>query len=801
MEKIHHQFNTERRSTISNKFKNIVLKVRLTLLHITFVKTCLSHNIIPKFANIKINNKSNTKAADYTQKIAQKIYLKQCLKDLYSKKDTLNLKLYKTHLQITNSFGTQYYNDLTDYTNKWTVNKIKKTQDRQNKKLTKLFKEQQPIKITTSHTFYPRTINNTNVTFTKNEKDLLNKGLHHNIKYPNNSNTIKSITLDTETGIQQTNTENQDEIRHTTKNTIKQIKKQHEHTTIEHKIAKQLKEKAETHNITYLKADKGNTTVIMNKEDLHKKITNFINENNIKELQSDPTTTYQNITKQTINNSIHMIQNTEKRFLKQIHPTAPNLNAQPKIHKDNIPIRPIINYIKAPAYKLTKHIDKTIRQILNIKNDSHIRNNIELINKIKDIHIPHNSTLASFDIVNLYTNIPITETLDILHNKLKLTDTPTETITEIMDSVKTVTQQNYFTYNNKFYTQAEGLPMGSPISSLLAEIFLQNMENTKILHKNNKHTQKIIYWHRYVDDIIVLYNGNIRQCNTLLNYINKLHTQLKFTAEYEQNSTLNFLDLTIKKLNHKHTFKIYRKPTTTDNIIHNTSNHPTQHKHAAITTMLHRLLQVPMSTDDYEEELNTIKYIAQANGYEHTLVDRKLGKIKNKQIRNTQNNKYITLTYINQQSEKLAQSFKKAGYKTAFRTDNKLKNKIQHNTNNNTDKYNTSGIYKLKCTDCEKFYIGQTGRTFKQRYKEHIQALKSKSESTYANHLLNTGHTHTDINTNMEILHIIPKSHKMNTIEQYEIYRHTKTENTHILNEQTHFKSNILFDYTIQQTT
>ena len=50
--------------------------------------------------------------------------------------------------------------------------------------------------------------------------------------------------------------------------------------------------------------------------------------------------------------------------------------------------------------------------------------------------------------------------------------------------------------------------------------------------------------------------------------------------------------LTINKTNNTHTYKIYRKPTTTDMIIHNTSNHPTQHKHAAFNHMLHRLTDV-----------------------------------------------------------------------------------------------------------------------------------------------------------------------------------------------------------------
>jgi len=58
--------------------------------------------------------------------------------------------------------------------------------------------------------------------------------------------------------------------------------------------------------------------------------------------------------------------------------------------------------------------------------------------------------------------------------------------------------------------------MGLPISSILAEIFIHHIEQTHILNKeNNKYANKILYWYRYVDDILLLYNGNSRQTKQL----------------------------------------------------------------------------------------------------------------------------------------------------------------------------------------------------------------------------------------------------------------------------------------------
>jgi hypothetical protein len=58
---------------------------------------------------------------------------------------------------------------------------------------------------------------------------------------------------------------------------------------------------------------------------------------------------------------------------------------------------------------------------------------------------------------------------------------------------------------------------------------------------------------------------------------------------------------------------------------------------------------------------------------------------------------------------------------------------------------------------------------------EHIKALtQALIKSNFAEHIFNTHHTYTNIETNLEMLHITPKGPKPNTTEQY--------ENTNIIN-------------------
>lgn len=92
--------------------------------------------------------------------------------------------------------------------------------------------------------------------------------------------------------------------------------------------------------------------------------------------------------------------------------------------------------------------------------------------------------------------------------------------------------------------------MGNPLSSLLAEIFMNKIQS--IIHKNPS-TKNFIYRYRYVDDILTCLLGTKRQLDTSLNFINSIHINIKFTIEMEA-IKLFFLDLIITKLHNKHDF-------------------------------------------------------------------------------------------------------------------------------------------------------------------------------------------------------------------------------------------------------
>jgi hypothetical protein len=78
----------------------------------------------------------------------------------------------------------------------------------------------------------------------------------------------------------------------------------------------------------------------------------------------------------------------------------------------------------------------------------------------------------------------------------------------------------------------------------------------------------------------------------------------------------------------------------------------------------------------------------------------------------------------------------------------------------------------MKCRDCSLKYIGQTERTFKTRYKEHIYNRKCNNSNTgYSKHMLDTGHSYDTIENTMDVIRIGQKCKYLSTLEKYYIYK------------------------------
>ena len=101
--------------------------------------------------------------------------------------------------------------------------------------------------------------------------------------------------------------------------------------------------------------------MIINKNTLKKKVDNFIQENRI---NKDPTDTYQKQIQHTIKKCNILVDKQAHKYLINIEPVAPKLNVYIKTHKNNEPIRPVINNTQASSYKIAKYLNKKLYNLI-----------------------------------------------------------------------------------------------------------------------------------------------------------------------------------------------------------------------------------------------------------------------------------------------------------------------------------------------------------------------------------------------------------------------------------------------------
>ena len=162
--------------------------------------------------------------------------------------------------------------------------------------------------------------------------------------------------------------------------------------------------------------------------------------------------------------------------------------------------------------------------------------------------------------VSLFTSIPIPDVLqivsDLLLNDNFLSERTKLFFQDIMEALKLCLHSTIFSFNSVFYRQTFGTPVGSCISPVIANIFMESVERSAI----DSFQKTLRVWVRYVDDIFCVIKVSF--IDDFLHHINGILPTIKFTVEIEENCSLAFLDVKVSRnLDNTLWTNIYQKPT------------------------------------------------------------------------------------------------------------------------------------------------------------------------------------------------------------------------------------------------
>ena len=214
-----------------------------------------------------------------------------------------------------------------------------------------------------SHVFYPRFVNMTNVQFQESETKLIEKSYEFNIQPINNNKDCEILGVDCElvlNNLQKSSDFSVSSIKSDKYFSAKIIKKEGEKYNhkksgnIQDIIAiSSIKQKITDKEIVFTRADKGNTVIAISKEEYVSKTTDFLHSYEI--VDSDPTEDYKSDIVDVIK-SCCFFQEKDQFILNVMNPQPPKLYSLIKIHKEGNPIRPVVSFFTAPSYKLAKKL-------------------------------------------------------------------------------------------------------------------------------------------------------------------------------------------------------------------------------------------------------------------------------------------------------------------------------------------------------------------------------------------------------------------------------------------------------------
>jgi hypothetical protein len=450
---------------------------------------------------------------------------------------------------------------------------------------------------------------------------------------------------------------------------------------------------------------------------------------------------------------------------RKLYPTTdqpPRFYGLPKVHKTNMPMRPIVSSIGTISYECARYLSTVLSPLVG-QSVHHVKNSKEFSEEIRSYSLDEDEELRSFDVSALFTSVPVEKALEVVKERLtsdiSLPNRTTLNPDEITRLLGLCLRCTYFTFQGEFYLQIHGAAMGSPVSPIICNLYMEEFERKTLA--SALHPPRL--WKRYVDDTAVIQKRE--HATEFQQHLNSVDKCIQWTTEGESmvnaERSLPFLDtLILVNSDGSLRTRIYRKDTHTDQYLNFCSNHPMEHKAGVVRTLNHRAESVVSDASEKESEKKHLEKVLGFNGYPKSVMIK--SKPKGRQTAqdtvvqvDRPKRPPVVIPYIQGVSEHMRRVMHQYSVQVFFKPVNTLRQLLVRPKDPLEKERVIGPVYQIKCQDCEASYVGETERALKARFLEHRRPSSAGSEVSRHLHTDSKGHSVSLEGTN--ILCVEPK--------------------------------------------
>ena len=371
-------------------------------------------------------------------------------------------------------------------------------------------------------------------------------------------------------------------------------------------------------NIVIRRADKTSIYVILDKKEYNEKINDILSDSSkFQKIRADPTDSLKKKVKKLISAANAEVDGVHfKEIIGDYKPGY--LYGNVKVHKNGNPLRPIISQVPTPTYEIAKQLNNLVAPY--IPTNTTLKSTDDFITILRCSQ--PRGILASLDVQSLFTNVPVTETVDIIlkyvyeNENLPAPRLPRTILSQLL--LLCTKEAPFLSPNGQLYKQIDGVAMGSPLGVLFANAYMCWIEEQALAEVRQ---QPFIY-KRYIDDVYIEINDE--EALEILRQKLEDVSVLRFTHEIGVNGKLPFLDVKIDVTEGKHTTSVHRKDTDGGRCMNARSVCPARYKRGVIRAYVRRAVKTCSTWELFDAEIDHIKNMLTNNNYQASDIDREI---------------------------------------------------------------------------------------------------------------------------------------------------------------------------------